>query len=103
MNYSRINASQTDLLWELQKLYKLEIGEDEPENAGKERLAEAINKGRIFFYGAWNGKDLVGCYSITVGFSTFNYMSSGVFEDFYIRPQYRHKDIARQLLQFAHR
>lgn len=103
MDYSRINTSQIDLLWELQKLYKTEIGEYEPENAEKERLAGAINKGRIFFYGAWEGEDLVGCCSVTVGFSTFNYMPSGVFEDFYIRPQYRHKGIARQLVQFAHR
>lgn len=103
MNYSRINASQIDALWELQRLYKIEIGEGEPESTGKERLSEAIRINRILFYGAWEGNTLVGCCSVTVGFSTFDYMPSGVFEDFYIRSEFRHKGIARQLVQFSYR
>ena len=103
MEYQRISASRTGELWELQKLYKAEIGEDEPESAGKERLAEAIEAGSILFFGAFDGKALIGCCSVTVGFSTFNYMPSGVFEDFYILPGYRHKGIARQLVLFARR
>jgi len=103
MDYRKLNISQMDALWELQKLYKAEIGENEPENAGKERLAEAIDQDRILFYGAWEGSSLICCCSITVGFSTFDYMPSGIFEDFYIRPEYRHKGIARQLVQFAYR
>lgn len=103
MNYSRINASQIDALWELQRLYKTEIGEGEPESIGKERLSEAIRVNRILFYGAWEGNTLVGCCSVTVGFSTFDYMPSGVFEDFYIRSEFRHKGIARQLVQFSYR
>ena len=39
---------------------------------------------------------------ITIGFSTFDYMQSGVFEDFYIRPEYRHKGIASRLVQYAY-
>ena len=30
MDYSRLNASQIDQLWELQKTYKAEIGEGQP-------------------------------------------------------------------------
>ena len=103
MEYQRISASRIDELWELQKLYKAEIGEDEPEDAGKGRLAEAIETGSILFFGAFDGKALIGCCSVTVGFSTFNYMPCGVFEDFYILPGYRHKGIARQLVRFARR
>ena len=88
-------------MWELQKLYKLEIGEAEPNNEQKAQLAEAIKKGTILFFGAWEENKLVGCCSVTVGFSTFDYLSSGVFEDFFIRPTYRHRGIARQLVQFA--
>ena len=102
MEYKRIDASQIDSLWELQKQYKAEIGEDAPDNAAKERLARAIGEGRIFFYGAWDGNSLVGCCSVTVGFSTFDYLPSGVFEDFFIRPGFRHKGIARRLVQFAY-
>ena len=45
---------------------------------------------------------MIGCCSVTVGFSTFDYAASGVFEDFYIRPEYRHQGIARKLVQYAY-
>ena len=49
------------------------------------------------------GASLVGCCSITVGFSTFDYMPSEIFEDFFICPDFRHKGIACHLVQFAYR
>ncbi|MDD7383770.1 MAG: GNAT family N-acetyltransferase [Peptoniphilaceae bacterium] len=42
------------------------------------------------------------CCSVTVGFSTFDYMPSGVFEDFFISSEYRHKGIARELVKYAY-
>ena len=101
MEYRRITASEIDELWELQKAYKSEIYEDSPTDADRERLAAAIREGKIRFYGAWNETVPVACCSVTIGFSTFNYLPSGVFEDFYILPEYRHKGIAHQLVQFA--
>ncbi len=103
MEYVKINASDTGALWELQLLYKAEIGEDAPSGAEKERLEGAIENGDILFFGAYDGNVLVGCCSVTVGFSTFDYMPSGVFEDFYIRPEYRHKGLARALVDLAYR
>ena len=103
MDYQRIDASRMDALWELQGLYKSEIGEDAPEASGKERLAEAIDSGRIIFYGVFDENVLVACCSVTPGFSTFDYMPCGTFEDFYIRREYRHKGIARRLVQYAYR
>ena len=103
MEYRKINPSEIDALWELQKLYKAEIGEEKPDSECKSRLAQAMEEKRIFFCGAWDGKALIGCCSVTVGFSTFDYKPSGVFEDFYIRPEYRHKGAARQLVRFAYR
>ena len=35
MDYLRIDASRMEALWKLQKLYKAEIGEAEPDSAGK--------------------------------------------------------------------
>lgn len=101
MEYRRIEASQVEALWKLQLLYKAEIGEDEPDSAGKERLAEAMDDGRILFFGAFEEESLVGCCSVTVGFSTFLYGPSGTFEDFYILPAYRHRGVARQLVDYA--
>ncbi|MBQ2145805.1 MAG: N-acetyltransferase, partial [Oscillospiraceae bacterium] len=65
MDYSRIDASQIDQLWELQKAYKAEIGEDQPGEQDRSRLVTAIEKGQIAFYGAWDGSRLAGCCSIT--------------------------------------
>ena len=31
MNYRKIDPSEMDVLWELQKQYKAEIGEEEPD------------------------------------------------------------------------
>ena len=102
MECRKVKSNEIDALWELQKLYKSEIGEDEPNDSDKERLSSAVDKDTIIFYCAWEGDLAVGCCSVTVGFSTFNYLPSGVFEDFYIRPEYRHSGIARQLVQFAY-
>ena len=102
MNYKRITSSYIDSLWKLQKLYKAEIGEDTPTNEDSLRLIKAIEKETIIFYGAFDADKLIGCCSVTTGFSTFNYMPCGVFEDFYILPEYRHKGIARMLVRFAY-
>jgi len=96
-----IAASQIDALWELQLLYKAEIGEDEPQAEDKERLARAMEAGQILFFAAWDGSVPVGCCSVTKGFSTFDYRPSGVLEDFYIRPEYRRRGIARELVETA--
>lgn len=101
MDYRRIEPAQLDALWELQKLYKAEIGEDAPDGEGKDRLKKAVDENKIIFFGAWDGDELIGCCSVTVGFSTFDYLPCGTFEDFYIRPAYRHKGVARRLVQYA--
>lgn len=101
MEYRRLTVSDMEALWALQTAYKREIGEDEPTAQDRERLQSAIEGEKILFYGAFDGASLIGCCSVTVGFSTFLYAPSGVFEDFYIRPAYRHKGIAKALVQFA--
>lgn len=101
MKYHRIDGTHMDLLWELQKAYKAEIGEAAPGARECARLTAAVQEGQITFYGAWDQDALIGCCSITVGFSTFDYAKSGVFEDFYICPAYRHTGIARQLVRYA--
>lgn len=102
MEYRRIGADRMDQLRELQKAYKEAIHEDPPADRDFDRLRDAVEKEQILFYGAWDGGVLAGCCSVTVGFSTFRYQRSGVFEDFYIVPEYRHRGIARALVQFAY-
>ncbi len=103
MELRRIRTAELDALWELQIRYKAEIGEETPPEEGKPRLADAMEREAIRFYGAWDGDALIGCCSVTVGFSTFDYRPSGVLEDFYLCPAYRHQGIARRLVQLAHR
>ena len=103
MTYHRINTAEMPALWQLHTAYKAEIGEDAPTDADFKRLKKAVADGEILFFGACDGEKVVGCCSVTVGFSTFNYEKSGVFEDFYILPEYRHKGIARELVRFAYR
>ena len=101
MEYRRIDPARMDPLWELHKAYKAAIHEDPPSDQDYGLLRDAIADEIILFYRAWDEGRLVGCCSVTVGFSTFNYRPSGVFEDFFIIPEYRHKGVARALVQFA--
>ena len=101
MEFLRIEKNDLPELFALQKAYKAEIGEDCPTEGDLEALAAAIGDGRILFYGCKADGRLVGCCSVSVTFSTFNYAKSGVFEDFYILPGSRHKGIARKLTRFA--
>lgn len=87
MDYKKLEFANVLDLWELQKRYKAEIGEDEPEDACRVALAAAIECKKILFFGAFDGEKLVGCCSVSVVFSTFNYLPGGVFEDFYILPR----------------
>ena len=103
MEYRRIGAPETDALWKLQELYKAEIGEEAPDPGARDRLAEALREGRILFFGAYDRGGLVGCCSVTVGFSTFDYRPCGVFEDFYLLPGFRHTGAARRLVELARR
>ena len=103
MDYQKILPSHIEQLWKLQTAYKAEIGENAPNEQDKGNLLSAMEKNQIVFFGAFDGAALIGCCSVTVGFSTFDYAPSGVFEDFYIRPEHRHRGIARQLVQYAYR
>ena len=98
-----VSAADMGDIEKLQLAYKEEIGEDAPIREDFDSLRRAIEQGTILFYGCEDEGRLVGCCSVSPTFSTFNYRRSGVFEDFYILPEYRHKGIARQLVEFAFR
>ncbi len=103
MEYIRITNDNMAELRALHISYKQEIGEEIPTEENFDSLSAAIKKGQIIFYGCADEGRLIACCSITPTYSTFNYQTGGVFEDFYIAPEYRHKGIARQLVRFAYR
>lgn len=86
----------------LHRAYKAEIGEDAPTQADMASLKAAVAAGRIRFFGCCENGTLAGCCSVCVAYSTFNYSAAGVFEDFYILPEYRRRGIARALAAFAY-
>jgi len=103
MRYTRLTDAHLEGLFELHRMYKADIGEEAPAPADIESLRRAIEDGRISFFGAECDGKLVGCCSVCVAYSTFNYAPAGVFEDFFILPEYRHRGIARELSNFAYR
>lgn len=98
----RITSEDFEQLFRLHKAYKEEIREDIPTPEDLERLKTAIKNGEILFYGHEIDGQLVACCSVSKTFSTFLYDTAGVFEDFYILPQYRHQGIARKLVRYAY-
>lgn len=102
MDFVKIGTEMFDELKVLQKAYKAEIGEDTPTEDDFRSLLRAIENEEITFYGCLCEGILVACCSISFTYSTFNYEKSGVFEDFYIRPEYRHRGIARKLVAYAY-
>ena len=101
MNIIRVTKNEFGDLRRLHANYKLEIGEAAPTDADFASLLRAIEAGVILFYACEDGGALVACCSVSPTFSTFNYSRAGVFEDFYILPEYRHKGVARRLVEFA--
>lgn len=102
MDFVKIRTEMFEELMELQKAYKVEIGECMPTDTELENLGKAIKNGQIHFYGCICDNSLIACCSICNVYSTFNYGKAGVFEDFYIKPEYRHKGIARKLVAYGY-
>ena len=102
MDFVKIKTENFQDLVKLQKAYKEEIGECAPTDEELKSLQKAIENEQIQFYGCICDNSLIACCSICVLYSTFNYDKSGVFEDFYIQPEYRHRGIARKLVAYAY-
>lgn len=102
INFIKIDSTYFEQLKKLQLSYKASIGEDTPTDKDFTSLCTAISDGRIYFYGCVHDGELIACCSVCPTYSTFNYAMSGVFEDFYIDPEYRHKGLARKLVKYAY-
>lgn len=102
MEFFRLTGADFDALVPLHCAYKKAIQEDTPTDSDLSSLKTAIETGRILFFGCRGDGLLVGCCSVSITFSTFLYGPCGVFEDFYILSEHRHKGIARQLVRFAY-
>lgn len=102
MEFIRITADNFNKLKDLHIAYKAEIGEGAPTDAELDRLITAIKSNQIYFFGCVYNGEPVACCSVSPTFSTFNYQSSGIFEDFYIKPEHRRQGIAKKLVDYAY-
>ena len=98
MELFRLTGADADALLPLHIAYKKSIGEDAPTQEDFASLKHAIEDERILFFSCRENGQLIGCCSVSITFSTFCYGPSGVFEDFFILPAYRHKSIAGALV-----
>lgn len=88
-------------LWDLESGFLAEIGEAPMEQAAQTRLEQAISGGEITFFVARRLNRPVGICSVSSCFSTFACKKTGVFDDFYVEPAFRHQGVARTLVAVA--
>lgn len=98
MDIRRLNKSHRAELEQMLNCYKSDIGESPIVSEQMDSLLKALNEERIQFYGGFVEEKLVAMSSISVIFSTFSCSNSGIFEDFYVMPDYRKKGYARILV-----
>ena len=96
-------ATETDLreVLALENRFLTAVEESPLNREQWERLAEAIAAGQITFFVARHRNRPVGICSVSPCFSTFDCRSSGVFDDFYVEPAFRHQGVARALAEAA--
>lgn len=84
----------------LMNLYKEAIGEAGISASDYEKVALAMAKGSIRFYGVFDNERLIASCSVSEGFSTFALEAFGVFEDFFVHSEYRGKGVAKKLCDY---
>lgn len=75
----------------LENAYLTEIGEAPLSEDARARLPDAIRAGRIVFVVARVRNRAIGMCSVTRCFSTFACADIGIFEDFFVEPNFRKK------------
>ena len=96
-----LDAACPPKLLPLLTAYKAEIGEEAPSCEQMARLGEAIAQRRIVFFVAEENGAFVGMCSVSPMFSTWNFESAAVFEDFYVAPAWRKQGVSRALVNEA--
>ena len=96
-----LEAADAPKLLPLLNAYKAEIGEEAPSGEQMERLGEAIAQGCIVFFVAEENGAFVGMCSVSPMFSTWNFESAAVFEDFYVALAWRKQGVSRALVNEA--
>lgn len=101
MIFEKLNLEDFEKLKVLIRAYKNSIEEEIPTDDELDKLKIAIENNLISFYVAKHESDLVAMCSVCETYSTFSFSKSGIFEDFYVAPNFRKIGLARQLTSFV--
>ena len=77
------------------------VGEEPLDQAAQERLFKSIQQKRLIAFIAWKDRQPVGICTVSCAFSTFACREQGILDDFYVKPGFRGKGIARRLASAA--
>ena len=88
-------------LLKLENDFKTQIGEEPLTEEKQAQLQLAVKEGRITFFIARQGSRAVGMCSVARCYSTFSCSDTGVYEDFYIEPDFRGRGVTRKLAAAA--
>lgn len=101
MIYQKLNSTDVPQLFHLMQQYKKSIGEPDlsPEQTAK--LKSAIAQSKIQFYVVKHNDELIAMCSVSIVFSTYLCAKNGIFEDFFVSENYRHKGVARGLTSYV--
>lgn len=94
-------ANGIEEFWALELSFFSETGETPPDSMGRSRMIGAMSAGRVAFITAKRLGRPVGLCSVSRCFSSRTCWDAGVFDDFYIEPAFRHKGVARLLVEKA--
>ncbi len=101
MDFKKATLEDLDSIIVILKEYKKSICEEPLTHEQLSALETAIADETILFFLAGLDGDTIGICSATIGFSTFRCARMGVFEDFYITPDYEKIDVAQKLAHYV--
>lgn len=101
MEYEMLAIEDFSQLVELEERYKASVGEDALGDRQAADLLDAIQTGKIEFFVAKEQEKVVAMCSVATVFSTFACKTIGIFEDFFVDEEYRHKGIDRGLTRYV--
>ncbi len=88
-------------LWTLENEFLNAVGEEPMRLENWRCLSEALETEKIIFFAARMNGSLIGMCSVSPCFSTYACKPCGVFDDFFILPEYRGYGVARALVNAA--
>ena len=96
-----LNIVDFDKIKTLLQEYKKSINETNVDDNQFNKLKNAIQNSSIKFYAIIENDEIIGICSISTIFSTYKCEPVGIFDDFFIKIEYRKKGYAKELVKYV--